>query len=326
MKKATFTFQCRLTAPASFSAYKGSMLRGSLGVFLKKTCCTVRQRNCEDCILSQHCAFPALFTGKPAKDGKQAVALPPPYCMEPGDTGKTSYEAGERFSFNLTLFSYAVSYLPYFVHAFILSGQSGMGKHSEERRGTFELEEIFYEGRSIFCKETQKIMIPAGEELALPTWNPSPAKEGTLLVHLKTPCRFKADNRLCAELSFRQMFNLVVRRIRSLWMLDGASVRFDDFSAMLDRADGVKTLETCLFWKDWTRYSSRQKSSMQLGGLQGSVRYHGDLSAFLPFFILAEKLHIGKQTSFGLGQITVQWTPDETNSHSCIRQDAADHH
>ena len=52
MKKATFLFQCRLTTAASFSAYKGSMLRGSLGTFLKKTCCTVRRNSCDDCMLA----------------------------------------------------------------------------------------------------------------------------------------------------------------------------------------------------------------------------------------------------------------------------------
>ena len=319
MKKATFIFQCRLNAPASFSAYKGSMLRGSLGTFLKKTCCTVRKASCDGCMLAQHCAFPLLFIGKPTEGGSQPATLPPPYCIEPCDTGKTAYEAGESFSFSLTLFSYAVSYLPYFVHAFILAGQNGMGKSQDDMKGTFELEDILYNGRSIFHRESQKIDIPAGEELPLPAWDNNAGGTGTLLVRLVTPCRFKTENRLATELPFRQLFNLVVRRIRTLWMLDSENVRFDDFSAMLDKADAIESVETCLFWKDWTRYSSRQKSSMQLGGLQGSVRYRGELAAFLPFFALVESLHIGKQTSFGLGQIRFEWTPDEKDSCSPVR-------
>jgi hypothetical protein len=259
-----------------------------------------------------------LFIGKPADDGK-AATLPPPYCLEPCDTGKTAYEAGESFSFSLTLFSSAVGYLPYFVHAFILAGQNGMGKSQDDVKGTFELEDILYNGRSIFHRESQKIDIPTGEELTLPAWNSNAGGTGTLLVRLATPCRFKADNRLATELPFRQLFNLIVRRIRSLWALDGESVMFHDFSAMQDRADTIETVETCLFWKDWTRYSSRQKSSMQLGGLQGSIRYRGNLAAFLPFFALAEALHIGKQTSFGLGQIRIEWTPDEEDTDSPVR-------
>lgn len=319
MQKATFLFQCRLTTSASFSAYKGSMLRGSLGTFLKKTCCTVHRNSCDDCMLVRHCAFPLLFIGKATEGGGQPATLPPPYCLEPCDTGKTAYEAGERFSFSLTLFSYAVGYLPYFVHAFILAGQSGMGKAQDDVRGTFELEDILYKGRSIFSRKSQKIDIPQGDSLPLPIWDSELHGTGELLVRLITPCRFKTDNRLASELPFLQLFNLVVRRIRTLWALDDENVMFDSFSTMLDRADSVETVETCLFWKDWTRYSSRQKTSMQLGGLQGSVRYRGDLAAFLPFFALAESLHIGKQTSFGLGQIRFEWMLDGTDTRSSVR-------
>ncbi len=319
MRKATFTFQCRLTAPASFSAYKGSMLRGALGTFLKKTCCTVRCTSCKDCMLALHCAFPPLFIGKEAEGGERAAMLPPPYCIEPGDTGKTFYEAGERFSFNITLFSYAVNHLPYFVHAVTLAGQHGMGKNTDAVHGTFELEHVLHNNQSIFNKEKQKITLTAGEELALPVWDPAPPEKGTLHVYLKTPCRFKADNRFSADLSFRRMFNLIVRRIRNMWALDGEHILFEDFFSMQDKADAIKILQSNLYWKDWTRYSSRQKSSMQLGGLQGSIRYYGEISAFLPFFTLAETLHIGKQTSFGLGQISVKWMPEGKSADSPLR-------
>lgn len=319
MKKATFAFRCRLTAPASFSAYKGSMLRGSLGAFLKKTCCTVRCAACKDCMLARHCAFPPLFIGKEMEGEDRVAMLPPPYCIEPDDTGRTFYDAGERFSFNITLFSYAVDYLPYFVHAVTLAGQHGMGKNDGSIQGTFELEQVLHNEQSIFNRETRKITLTAGEELDLPVWDPSSAEKGILHVDLKTPCRFKADNRFSGDLSFRRLFRLIVRRIRTLWALDGENILFEDFSSMQDRADAIETLQSNLYWKDWTRYSSRQKSSMQLGGLQGSIRYYGDLSAFLPFFTLAETLHIGKQTSFGLGQISFRWMPDGKNSDSPLR-------
>lgn len=326
MKKATFTFQCRLTAQASFSAYKGSMLRGVLGTFLKKTCCTVRCNTCKDCMLALHCAFPQLFIGKEAGGEERSSMLPPPYCIEPGDTGKTFYNSGERFSFNITLFSYAVAYLPYFVHAITLAGQHGMGKNTDSIYGTFELEQVLHNNQSIFNKEMQKITLATGEELTLPVWNSSPAEKGILLVHLKTPCRFKANNRFSADLSFHRLLNLIVRRIRTLWALDGKNILVKDFSSMQSRAHTIETLQSNLYWKDWTRYSSRQKSPMQLGGLQGSIRYYGDISAFLPFFTLAETLHIGKQTSFGLGQISFKWMPDEKNPDSPLRQNAANHY
>jgi CRISPR/Cas system endoribonuclease Cas6 (RAMP superfamily) len=46
---------------------------------------------------------------------------------------------------------------------------------------------------------------------------------------------------------------------------------------------------------------------MQFGGVVGSVAYQGYLSEFLPLMDLAEKLHIGKQSTFGLGKIEYSW-------------------
>ncbi|MGN0008087.1 MAG: CRISPR system precrRNA processing endoribonuclease RAMP protein Cas6 [Desulfovibrionaceae bacterium] len=91
-------------------------------------------------------------------------------------------------------------------------------------------------------------------------------------------------------------------------------------ASLLDRADAVETVESCLFWKDWTRYSSRQQTSMQLGGLQGSIRYRGCLEAFLPFLELAAAaVHIGKQTSFGPGQMSFAWIFHEEDTCCPVR-------
>ncbi len=266
-------------------------------------------------MLVSHCAFPMLFLGKTTLP----FSLPPPFMLTVTDTGKTSYTSGEALTFDISLFSYAVDYLPYFVHAISLAGKNGMGKRACDTPGTFELDDILYQGQSIFHKEEQRIDIPQGEDIPLPQWDASTSGTGELLVRLQTPCRFKADNHLSAKLSFRSLVDLIVRRLRSLWLLDGENIHFKDFFAMLDSADEVGILETCLFWKDWTRYSSRQKTSMQLGGLQGSVRYRGDILAFLPFLTLAKELHIGKQTSFGLGRIDFEWIPDGKDTRCTLR-------
>ncbi len=307
MKYAAITFRCRLTAQARFSAYKGSMLRGTLGTYLKKTCCTIQRRECTECMLSTICMYPQLFLGKEVSFKGQPGTLTLPFSLVPGDTGKSLYEEGETFSFTLRLFSYATDYLPYFVHAFSLVGLRGMGTGTREQKsGTFVIEDICSGTEHLYDREHQKVAFPKGEELTLPAWHAGQEETMRLRLHLLTPCRFKEGNRLSTQLSFRQYFNLVLRRIRSLWALDGTEVRFENFSDMLDSADAIRVAESNLYWHDWTRFSSRQKTYMQLGGLQGSVLYEGNLAPFLPFCTLAEKIHIGKQASFGLGQTEVE--------------------
>lgn len=304
MKYLPLTFHCRLTARAAFSRYKGSMLRGTLGTFLKKTCCTVRETDCRQCMLGNVCAYPDLFLGKTVRGAGRYDSLTLPFVLVPGDTGRTDYEAGETFTFGLHLLSYAISFLPYFVHAFALAGRHGMGQRTDSARGTFELTDITWQGTSVYDAATQKVHTPEGEELQLPQWD-SGKETGTqrLVVTLTTPCRFKEGNRFATDLPFRQLLLLVVRRLRALWALDGMDVRYEDFHGMMTQADTIRTVTSTLFWADWTRYSSRQKTYMQLGGLQGQICYEGALVPFLPFLAMAGKLHLGKQTSFGLGEV-----------------------
>ena len=44
---------------------------------------------------------------------------------------------------------------------------------------------------------------------------------------------------------------------------------------------------------------------MLMGGIVGTVSYTGDLAEFLPLLRLCETFHLGKQTTFGLGKLTI---------------------
>ena len=49
-----------------FSAYKGSMLRGSLGASLRRAVCMTQKTDCCRCMLCGTCIFPRLFTAASA--------------------------------------------------------------------------------------------------------------------------------------------------------------------------------------------------------------------------------------------------------------------
>jgi len=44
---------------------------------------------------------------------------------------------------------------------------------------------------------------------------------------------------------------------------------------------------------------------MFMGGMIGSVSYEGQLAEYLPLLRFCEQVHIGKNTSFGLGKIRI---------------------
>jgi len=45
---------------------------------------------------------------------------------------------------------------------------------------------------------------------------------------------------------------------------------------------------------------------MMMGGCIGSITFAGNLTQFMPFLLLGEKINVGKGTSFGLGKYRLQ--------------------
>jgi hypothetical protein len=82
-----------------------------------------------------------------------------------------------------------------------------------------------------------------------------------------------------------------------------------DFAALTAKAKTVQLVSQQLLWYDWTRYSSRQQTEMNMGGLTGTVQLDMEgLEAFWPYLWLGQYTHIGKGTSMGLGAYSIKST------------------
>ncbi|MDI9571327.1 MAG: CRISPR system precrRNA processing endoribonuclease RAMP protein Cas6 [Pseudomonadota bacterium] len=132
-----------------------------------------------------------------------------------------------------------------------------------------------------------------------------PVPEG-LEVELLTPLRLKYMNRLGASLPFHVLIRASLRRVAALCHYYGDGEPALDYRGLTARAQAVAADETDLFWFDWERYSSRQDQRMLMGGITGRVRYTGEIGEFLPLLRFCEKVHLGKQTTFGLGRIRIK--------------------
>lgn len=303
MRYLTVRFLCRLLTDASFSDYKGSMLRGALGSHLRRALCVTGKAECAECMLRATCIFTRIFTVLAENDqpGKQPLR-PPPFCIEPDLDHRTEYKAGEEFGFTLKLFSYATDYLPYFAHAFTLAGKRGMGRR--EPPGRFAIADILYHGRPIYSAAEEKLELPDPDYIALPRLCDENG-ENRLLIRFLTPLRFKTQNKYARSMDFSALLGLVIRRMRALESLEENDFRMSDteYRALMDAASQIGTVEARLAWKDWNRYSNHQQSAMNLGGIIGDVEYTGSCGKFRKFCDYAALTHLGKQTAFGLGQI-----------------------
>lgn len=308
MQYGKYLFSCEFQDDALLPAYKGSTFRGVFGHALKKVACALRRQDCDGCILRGQCIYARVFErpeGIDSQDRKRIATPPHPYVIEPPEDLKTQYRKEDPFQFTLLLFGKANEYLPYFVYAFDQIGKMGIGRQRATGRGAFALKRVTSGAETIYSGDTGRMCTGAftRELNCLPA-----AGNGTssvIKLVLRTPLRIKYENRLEADLPFHVLVRAMLRRVSSLLQNHGEGEPALDYRGMAARACDVEIAHSTLAWFDWKRFSSRQDQAMLLGGIVGDVTYTGRIDEFLPLIRFCEQVHLGKQTTFGLGRIAL---------------------
>ncbi len=305
-----YHFYCRLLHDAMLPPYKGSTFRGVFGRALKKVVCALKQKECKDCLLKEKCVYALAFETSialPLADGARISSPPHPYVIEPPLNFETNFKKESVFDFHLLLFGNANNSLPYFIYAFDQMGKIGIGKKIAGRRARFELEQVKTGGHIIYNNNDRKITIDDPPEiLTLSDPENYPDESVRLQIILETPLRLKFENHLKADLPFHVFIRAILRRISSLCICYGQGEPDLDYRGLVKKAKDVKTGKSELEWFDWRRYSFRQDQSMLMGGMTGSALYEGKIAEFMPLIDFCQKVHIGKQTSFGLGKFNAR--------------------
>ncbi len=317
----SYNFSLTLDDDAILPEYKGSTFRGIFGRSLKKIVCALKNQECSKCLLREKCVYFQVFeipgthqrNGSTTEPGlnnndpgtkNRIVSAPHPYVIEPPEDKRTRYYRGDLLNFSLLIFGHINEYLPYFIYAFHEMGKQGIGKGINGKRATFHLTQVTSANRVVYDGKENKIHKgPFTEELSLTpaTVLPAPLR---VSIHLLTPLRLKFENRLKAELPFHLLVRSMLRRISSLEEFYGAGEPKLNYRGLVAKAESVAYKPSSIHWFDWKRYSDRQDQTMLMGGMLGTASYLGDFGEFLPLMRFCEKVHIGKQTTFGLGKIS----------------------
>lgn len=304
MLYSKYSFICRFEDEAILPPYKGSTFRGVFGLALKKVACALKRQECADCLLKNRCLYARVFETPLAlgvPKGSRISAPPHPFVIEPPLTDKMEFRAGDDLACDLLLFGEVNHSLPYFVYAFEQMGAIGIGKRVNGSRGRFTLKSVKKGDVSIYSESDQNL------RLSEPVQDLMPADGGnsnsSIRVRLDTPLRLKFENEIKADLPFHVLVRAMLRRVSSLLNTWGDGEPDLDYKGLIERAADVRTADNALRWFDWKRYSNRQERKMFMGGMLGSVVYEGDLEEYLPLLHFCENVHLGKNTSFGLGKI-----------------------
>ena len=307
MKYGSYLFSCVVQEGGQLPPFKGSAFRGAFGHSLKKVVCAVRHKECRDCLLNRRCLYARVFESSPPIEAdvpRRLASLPHPYVIEPPLTPQTDFSPGDLFDFGLILFGEFNDYLPYFIYAFEEMCKSGLG--GRRQPVILNLDRVTAKGTDIYSGAKRELL-PGDftDNIFLKAAPERPV--GELKVFLRTPVRLKFDNRLSDDIPFHILIRAALRRVSSLFETYSDGEPLLDYKGLVKAAEGVRTAEKELKWVDIKRYSNRQEQEMLIGGVAGKILYQGDIGPFLPVLELAALLHIGKQTSFGLGKMDLEF-------------------
>lgn len=303
-----YRFIIRLKDDAILPYYKGSTFRGVLGHALKRVVCALQRQECSTCLLRTNCTYALVFETAHAvalPDGSRVSSAPPPMVLQPPGTTCHEFKKGETLECTLLLFGQINRNLPYFIYAFEQMGRIGIGRSVNGRRSQFVLESVTSEDRSLtfYSRDNPAITLP--EEvlnLIIGEKCENPGSRITMEIH--TPLRIIARQAPVARLPFPLLMRTMLRRVTSLLNVYGEGEPDLDYAGLVALSEEISISANSLKWFDWKRYSSTQDRKMFMGGLIGTIEYQGDFAPFLPVMRMAEKVHIGKNSAFGLGKVS----------------------
>ncbi|MEJ5227397.1 CRISPR system precrRNA processing endoribonuclease RAMP protein Cas6 [Thermodesulfovibrio sp.] len=303
--------------------YKGSAFRGGFGNVFRKITCALKRQDCSECLLKSRCIYSYVFETSPSESSQifnmqNYEKIPHPFVIEPPEIDSKSkisnsdiYLPGSTFEFNLILIGKAIDYLPYFIYTFHELGKTGIGKG----RGRYKILEVIKSEKedekwinkvSVYSNSEKVIRKTHSDKLFIPEEFKILGLNSKLSLNFVTPVRIKYKRDLVVKPEFHILMRNLLRRLLLLYYFHCEDKKPDwNHKEIINHAENIVIESSSLRWFDWERYSSRQDTRMKLGGLVGKIIYYGNIEPFMPFIRAGEVLHIGKNTSFGLGKYSV---------------------
>ncbi len=301
--KLRLTF--RALQDMNFPVYAGSALRGIFGKSLRQVSCLAKKEDCAGCAALSTCPYAAVF-----ENGYIAVSkgeeMTNPYVIEPMPMGQKIIKQGEIFTFHHLLFGTAVDKLSYILLAWSKTGNMGFTKERTQAR-LIQVHQVFENGSIALLydfEDADAETVSAKFDFSLP----EEQKTTAMQIRLTTPLRIQHQGHpVSAEkLTARDFLIAVIRRQQTIAKQHIPTFPIIEFNVLRSDIETADLTQATLHWFDWSRYSSRQKTKIALGGIMGEFTLKGNLTQLYPYMVTGTYFHIGKSAVLGMGKYEIK--------------------
>jgi hypothetical protein len=205
--------------------------------------------------------------------------LPKPFVFRARHLDGLTIRPTESFSFEVNLFDLRNPAFDSLAQSFAEIAREGLS----HTRGRATLENFVHQPMSL-------------------SLDPATPPIDKVRVDFLTPTELKGSD----QPDFQILFARIRDRLSTLRTFYGPGPLDIDFKQMGDRATQIRMTKCDLRSVAVTRRSSRTGQVHGIGGFLGSATYEGELSPFLPYLTAAKWTGVGRQTTFGKGEIEVR--------------------
>ena len=291
-------FHCRVTGDCTMPVSKVSALRGGMGdMLLAEHCIFPRDRKCEGCSFENECLVRRIMYSKfDIKPDFVTTGESIGYVLSCEDY-RTAFAAGDTFNFTMTLFGKTIVYFTPILMAFYALGQTGLGRGKARfviERVTNTTGEPLVEGKNVY-KENYKVHL-------LKDYVDYRMRRGAgNRVHFHTPLSLKQHGEELTEFDAEALVNAAARRLYMLDCFEGIEAE----RILVPREELPHILTQKSIPTKVRRYSSTHGGGIYLSGIRGDVVFDGMSEAVRRLMLASEVMHVGRNTSFGFGRVTV---------------------
>lgn len=280
--------------------HKTSIIRGILGRMLRKKVCHNFKLLCSSCDFNNTCVYANIFESpqKNIERLNRGGTSPHPYIIRCHNLN-TDFSEDEKLVFEMIFLG---NESDSFANIFILTLKEIENWQFGKDKLLFSLHRILqicHEGKEIVSLETGT---------SLQFYEHKKIFSNQIMIHFLTPLKMQKDGMIMRKFSLNHFLWQAYLRIYQYNLLNNRN--FNKNYIAQDELNHISNdLVTIInyAWKENYRYSFRQSKPIKLGGIVPTIQLDINpiLQEWLPIIQFSELIHVGKGTTFGLGQFEI---------------------